>query len=358
MKIIQILPSLAYGDAIGNDVLALNDTIKECGYDTEIYAEGIDSRLPQNTARPILEFSDLAPEDILIYHLAIGWRYVDLIKKQDCKKIAIYHNVTPPNFYYGYNQVVYDACKKGLEEVESLRNTFDYCLADSEFNKEDLIRMGYTCKIDVLPILIAFDDYKKTPFKKIIDQYADGNTNIIFVGRIVPNKKHEDVIAAFYYYKKNFNPRARLFLVGSYSEKEIYYNRLKDYIAELGLTDVYFPGHIKFEEMLAYYKIADIFLCMSEHEGFCVPLVESMIFDVPIVAYDSSAISYTLGKSGFLLKRKNSLETAGVIDRIVNDKELRQQLITGQKERLTDFAREKIKTQFCNYLNTFIKNDK
>ena len=355
MKIVQILPCLAYGDAIGNDVLALDDAIKENGYDTEIYVEAIDSRLPKNTAKTILEFTDLSPEDVLIYHLAIGWKYLNLVKKQNCKKIAIYHNVTPPDFYYGYNQTAYEACKAGLEEVESLRDTFDYCLADSEFNKEDLIRMGYTCKIDVLPILIAFDDYKKTPSQKLMDQYKDGNTNIIFVGRVVPNKKHEDVIEAFYYYKKNFDPKSRLFLVGSYSEKETYYNRLKDYIAALGLTDVYFSGHIKFEEILAYYNIADIFLCMSEHEGFCVPLVESMVFDVPIVAYDSCAISYTLGKSGFLLKRKNSLEAAGVIDRVVRDKELKQLLITGQKERLKDFDREKIKTQFTNYLNTFIK---
>ena len=143
--------------------------------------------------------------------------------------------------------------------------------------------MGYTCPIDVLPILIPFDDYAKTPSQQVIDRYSDGYTNLIFTGRIAPNKRQEDVIRAFYDYKKFYNPKSRLILVGGHNGMERYYHRLKSYINALELEDVVFPGHIKFDEILAYYKIADVFLCQSEHEGFCVPLVEAMYFDVPVV---------------------------------------------------------------------------
>lgn len=356
MKIVQVLPCLAYGDAIGNDVLALYDALRECGYETQIYAEAIDDRLPSGTAKTMNDFPLLSERDILIYHLAIGWKYLHIIEKQICKKIAIYHNVTPPEFYRDYNRDAYVACKEGLKEVEYLKDKFDYCLADSEFNKQDLLKMGYKCKVDVLPILIAFDDYKKEPARSIVEKYDDEYVNIIFVGRVVPNKRHENIIKTFYYYKKYYNSKARLFLVGSYNEKELYYKRLKEYVEKLGVEDVLFPGHIKFNEMLAYYKIANVFVCMSEHEGFCVPLVEAMVFDIPIVAFDSCAIKYTLGAGGFLLKNNNPLEAAGVVDRVVKSKALQKQLIENQRKRLKDFSREKIKQQFVEYLQHFIQD--
>ena len=214
--------------------------------------------------------------------------------------------------------------------------------------------MGYTCPIDVLPILIPFDDYAKTPSQQVIDRYSDGYTNLIFKGRIAPNKRQEDVIRAFYDYKKFYNPKSRLILVGGHNGMERYYHRLKSYINALELEDVVFPGHIKFDEILAYYKIADVFLCQSEHEGFCVPLVEAMYFDVPVVAYDSSAIAGTLGGGGFLLKDKNPVETAGVINRVVTDEALRTQIIKNQQARLADFDHKVIEAQFKTYLDTFI----
>ena len=181
-------------------------------------------------------------------------------------------------------------------------------------------------------------------------------TNIVFTGRIAPNKKQEDVIKAFYCYKKYYDSSARLFLVGSYKEDDEYYQKLKEYVWRLGVKDVYFTGHIKFNQILAYYKIADVFLCMSEHEGFCVPLVEAMFFDVPIIAYNSTAIPSTLGGSGILLDDKNPIIAAKMIDILVNDAELRQKVLKNQRERLEDFKYEKIKEQFEQYLNDFINS--
>lgn len=355
MKIIQVLPTLAFGDAVGNDTLALMEVIRELGYETGIYAENIDKRLVGGLVKPIYKMPYLRENDIMIYHMSIGTEFNYHISEYKCKKMMIYHNVTPPEFVEPFNSFIAEACRVGRQDVKYLSDKFDYCLADSEYNKQELIQMGYKCKIDVLPILIPFEDYLKAPSKKVLRRYKDDYVNILFTGRIAPNKKQEDLIKTFYYYKKFINPKSRLILVGSYNGMENYYNSLKYYVGRLDLDDVRFTGHIKFDEILAYYKLADVFLCMSEHEGFCVPLAEAMQFEIPIVAYDSSAISGTLGGGGLLLKEKDYKVAAEMINKVVTDKTLKEKVINNQNIRLKDFAHDAIKQQFINYLNEFIK---
>ena len=180
--------------------------------------------------------------------------------------------------------------------------------------------------------------------------YSDGNTNIVFVGRIVPNKKFEDVIACFAAYKKKYDPAARLFLVGNYQETDAYYQHLQEYIKECGVENVIFPGHIAFRTILAYYKIADLFLCMSEHEGFCVPLVEAMFFETPIVAYASTAIPGTLGGSGVLVESKEPERVAEKIHQVIEDEQYKNEIVKEQKKRLQDFSYENIKEQILDEL--------
>lgn len=357
MKIIQILPTISFGDAVSNDTIALNDAIRKMGYRTSVYAENIDPRLPEGTAKPIEMLPALAEKDILIYHLSTGTELNYTIDRLNGKKLIIYHNVTPPYFLQPYNSSAAQRCAEGLDGAKHLAAAAEYVLADSEFNKEDLLKMGYQCPIDVLPILVAFDDYKKKPSEKLFQKYNDDWVNIIFTGRIAPNKKQEDIISSFYYYKKYINKKSRLFLVGSGSGMENYEARLKRYTRQLELSDVYFTGHVKFDELLAYYQIADVFLCMSEHEGFCVPLVEAMFFDVPIIAYDSSAIGDTLGGSGLLVKEKNFCEIACLLDLLVRNKDLREKVICNQQIRLKSFSHDKIINQFEKYLKGFIEKD-
>lgn len=355
MKIVQFLPVIAFGDAVGNDTRALRQALIEMGYETSIYAEVVDSRLPKGTAKnlsggmPVLE-----KDDVIIYHLSTGSKLNYEIVKYPCRRIMIYHNITPPHFFEGYNENAAANCRYGLDSMSHLADKFDYCIADSAFNKRDLINAGYKCPIDIRPILIPFDDYKVHPDKNTVERYSDGWTNIIFVGRIAPNKKHEDVIAAFCWYKKHINSRSRLILVGNYSGFEMYYEQLKKYVRVLELDDVIFTGHVKFPQILAYYRIADLFLCMSEHEGFCVPLVESMFFNVPIVAYKSCAVPDTMGDSGIKLDSKDPVEAALVMDRVLNDNNLRQNIILHQKKRLEDFSYDRVKAIFEKQLNKFI----
>lgn len=358
MRILQFLPTLSFGDAVGNDAVALHYAMKEMGYDTHIYCENLDRRIDKKIADDLrMGMPELKSKDIVIYHHSTSSALAEILPKCGCRMIMIYHNITPPGFFKGYSASAYDSATMALRELAFLSDKVDYCMAVSEFNKQGLIEGGFKCEIGVRPILIPFDDYKKKPDKKIIGKYGDGYTNIIFVGRIVPNKKQEDVIAAFAYYKKNVNPKSRLILVGNPVGFESYLERLKKYAASMGLEDVVFTGHISFPAILAYYRIADVFLCMSEHEGFCVPLVEAMYFNVPIIAYKSCAVPYTMGESGLVTDSKNPVEIALLIDRVVNDSALRQSIIDGQRKRLDDFSYENVRAIFEKQLKHFIAGD-
>lgn len=359
MRIVQVLTTLSFGDAVGNDTLALQSVLDDMGYKSSIYAENIDKRLNKVNVKHIKEIGKINSDDLIIYHLSTGTDLNLWIKEQKCRKIMIYHNITPPHFFSDYNRGSELLCTEGYEQVKALTNTFDAVYADSEYNKQELIKMGYKCEIKVLPILIPFEDYEKKPNQKVVRKYGSEDcVNIVFVGRIAPNKKQENVIKAFYEYHKNYNSNSKLFLVGSYSGLENYHQRLVDYYDSLGLTqnDIVFPGHIKFDEILAYYSVADVFLCMSEHEGFCVPLVEAMCFDIPIIAKDTSAIGYTLGESGVLLGENSSLEYAGMIHYLMTNKEFRDEIVMRQRERLKDFSNKKVIEKFKSYLKEFLEN--
>lgn len=355
MKIVQVLPTLSYGDAVGNDTRAIGALLKEMGYETQIYAEAVDQRLPQGTALTLDRLPSMEDSDIIIYHGAIGSEINYRLPRYGGRKIMRYHNITPPAFFHSYSEVAERACEEGYRGMKHLSDKLDFCIAVSEYNKQDLLQMGYTCPIETCPILIPFSDYETPPSQAVIRKYrGDGYTNLVFIGRVAPNKKHENIIRAFYCYHKYFDPKSRLFLVGGYAEEDRYYQRLYDYVQALGLSDsVIFTGHIKFNEILAYYHIADAFLCMSEHEGFCVPLVEAMYFGVPIIAYRSSAIPDTLGGSGVLLDTNAPIAVAEAIEKVVKEKDYRESIIQGQKKRLNDFSHERVSEKLKTLIREF-----
>ncbi len=356
MRIIQFLPTLAFGDAVGNDTVALQNAMRELGYETTIYAEAVDQRLPKGTASDLCAgMPELHSDDVILYHMSTGSKLNYALEKYACRKMMIYHNITPPHFFHGYNAQAEANARYGLEGLKHLADKIDFCFADSDFNKSDLRKAGFTCPVEVRPILIPFADYEKKPDAHIMKKYTDDYQNIIFVGRIAPNKKQQDIISAFAFYQKYINPKSRLIFVGNWGGMEKYYDRLVRYVHALELNNVIFTGHIKFPEILAYYRIADLFLCMSEHEGFCVPLVEAMFFQVPVLAYSSCAIPWTLGGSGFLTDSKDPAETAFLMHRILSDTELRNKIIQNQNERLQDFQYKKIKDLFAHQLTGFLQ---
>lgn len=360
MRIIQLLPALHYGDAVGNDAVAMHGLLKEWGYDTAMYAPDIDARIPEGMAYTCDKLPKLENEDILIYHYAIACPLVEnILRNVPGRKIMIYHNVTPGEFFTAYNPDVAAVATQGRVNLHQIKDIFTACLADSIYNKKELIEAGYTCPIAVLPILIPFEDYRKKPSSEIIECYGkDSFTNILFVGRLVPNKRIEDVIRAFAYYKRYLNEYSRLFLVGSPEGMDKYVDRLHRYVRHLTVEgNVVFTGKVPFDHILAYYQLADVFLCMSEHEGFCVPLVEAMNFSIPVVARASAAVPETLGKGGVLVKDNNPAHAARVLDDIIEHEERRNAIKQLGAERLADFSYKKVADLFHKLLEQILQGD-
>lgn len=349
-RIIQLVSSLNFGDAVGNDALAIKHMLEGAGYATAIFTFAVHPKIKEENVYNIDLLPELTEDDIIIYHYASEDGFQKLIEETAAKVVLRYHNVTPPEFFHGYDEKAETITRKGMAQIKSMKDAIDYGMVDSEQNKKDLEQMGYECPISVVSILIPFKDYEQQPDLDVVNGYSDGNTNIVFVGRIVPNKKFEDVIACFAAYKKKYDPAARLFLVGNYQETDRYYQYLQEYIKKCGVEDVIFPGHIAFDAILAYYKIADVFLCMSEHEGFCVPLVEAMFFETPIVAYASTAIPGTLGGSGVLVESKEPERVAEKIHQVIEDEQYKNAIVKEQKKRLQDFSYENIKEQILDEL--------
>ena len=353
MRVIQYVVSFSRGDAVSNDARAIYDLLKGKGFDTEIYAENFNPKV-DTIIHPVRDLPILGPDDIFIYHHSIFSGLVERINDMCCRKVMIYHNITPEEYFLSCDAKLAQLCRKGRKELAALKNSFDFAIADSEYNSQELQKIGYSCPIRVCPILIPFDDYSKKPDGKTIDKYSDGWTNLLFVGRVAPNKRQEDIIRAFNCYKKSFNSKSRLILVGSTSI-ERYFERLKCYIELNEIQDVVFPGHISFAEILAFYQTADVFLCLSEHEGFCVPLLEAMCFQVPIIAYEACAVPNTLGEGGVLLQDRSPEFVASAIDRVVKDRELREWIVEKQQERLDYFSYNRVSEQFLQLFYSFLE---
>lgn len=349
-RIVQLLDTVSYGDAVSNHALAVSEALNTRRIENEIYAHYIDHRLADRANS--IELYENHEDDIIIYHLSSGCNVKDKFVSYDGIKGIDYHNITPAEFMHGYNNKLEQVSSKGRIDLEDLKDKVNFALADSDYNANEMRTLGYKCDIETVPIIINYEDYKKVSDKKILDYYGLNNkkTNIIFVGRISPNKKQEDVIYDYYYYKKYFNPDSRLILIGNYNHFEKYYLKLKKLVKKLKLDDVIFTGHIKFSEILAYYQCADLFLCESEHEGFCVPLIESMLFNVPIIAYNSSAVGETLGNAGILFNEKNPVVVAKLIDKLLSDSSVLEMMKDEQKTRLKYFAKEKCIDKFLTVL--------
>jgi glycosyltransferase involved in cell wall biosynthesis len=246
-------------------------------------------------------------------------------------------------------------CLKGRQELSNLSDC-NVAIGDSEYNRRELLEYNFdNNKTDVLPIFTSFEKFEEIGINEnLFELYNDGYVNLLFVGRIAPNKKIEDIIKCFYYYNNGINYKSRLFLVGPlFLEK--YDLELTNLINRLNLGNrVIFTDRVCLSDLKTYYKIADIFICMSEHEGFCVPLLESMYFNLPILAYNSTAIPFTLDKSGILINSKKYEEIAELINLIIEDSKIRNQIIKKETERLQDFDSNKTKIKLKQIIDKVI----
>lgn len=355
MEINQLLCCLSPGDAIGDYTTALKHLLRGWGFRSETYAPYVDDGAAGEGAH-ISRFRPTG-DSITIYHYSIANRGLTrLFLECPGKKVLIYHNITPHHYYIGYNKPARDLTNEGREVLHDLRPAVDMALGDSAYNCAELREAGYT-NPRVLPVLVDLKKFKHTPpCRGVLARLGDGWKNFLFVGRINPNKRQDDIIRAFAHYNRYIDRRSRLFLVGGCDDRGVYLAHLRGTARSEGVAShVFIPGHVSFPELVAYYHLADLFLCLSEHEGFCVPLLEAMYHGIPILAYDSTGVTSTLGDAGMLLGKKDFAVIAELADLLLRDRELRRRVTCRQRERLRDFDRKTIAARFKGYLTELLQ---
>ena len=355
MNIHQLVPALHHGDAIGDSAIMIRNFLLEKGYTSKIYAYDIDEPVAQE-AMPFRKVQpELTTRDILILHFALPSGMSEYLKESPAKKGVIYHNVTPAYFWLPYDKALVRLATVAREQLADLAGKVDRASGDSEYNRQELEKLNYrsTC---VLPIFVDQDRYRVEPSPFIEKTIQDELFNFLCVGRIAPNKKLEDVIRLYYFYKRFCTPLARLIFIGKTNVAPAYFGALKELTMRYGLMpeDVIFTGHVDWAELVAYYKSSHVLVSMSAHEGFCVPLVEAMICDTPILAYKSTAIPYTLGDAGIQFERKNYPELAMLCHRLREDAAFRDQILKGQRLQLKQYSKVEIQKSIDEFLRPLV----
>jgi glycosyltransferase involved in cell wall biosynthesis len=339
----QVLASLGYGDAIGHVVLGIQRVLRAAGFESEIFVETADPRLEALT----LDYRDMigaiGPDDLLIHHFSIGSRASRTAFAMPGRMVLVYHNITPPQYFLGEHNWLLRQCYHGRRELLAYRSRVDLALGASEFNRQELQALGFPVT-GVLPVVPDFSHLDVRPDPRIADAFDDETTNILFVGRLIANKRPDNLIRYAHAYRIAFNPRARLILAGSHEHFGGYLAELHALAARLGARDVHILGQVTDEELTALYDVADLFLCASEHEGFCVPIVEAFYKRVPVVARAATAVPATMDGGGILFDTTDPLEVAGLMDAVLSDEALEDRVLRAQdaalaRLRARDFGR-------------------
>jgi glycosyltransferase involved in cell wall biosynthesis len=325
----QVLATLGYGDAIGHEVLGIQRVLRGAGYASDIFVETADHRLESLTRdyRELIDFS--RADNLLIHHFSLGSRASRIAYALPDRMALVYHNITPPEYFIGVHRMLARQCFRGRRELQLYAGRCDLALGDSEFNRQDLEALGFP-RTAVLPVVPDFSHLDLAPDDFVARQFDDAWTNILFVGRVIANKKIEDLIRFFHAYQTLFNPRSRLLIVGAHGGFERYLAALHQLVAALDASNVEFLGQVSDEELVAYYEIADLFLCASEHEGFCVPLVEAFYKQVPVLAYAATAVPATLDGAGVLYEDKDPRHVAALMDAVLSNCRLQDQIVAAQ----------------------------
>jgi glycosyltransferase involved in cell wall biosynthesis len=344
VRIHQVVARLEYGDAVSNHVLEIDRALADWGYETDVFANTTDE-FGASVARPDSAYAEHmgSDSDLLIYHYSVFCSNYRQYLATKNRRILIYHNITPPEFFAPYDKGVAEFCRLGRELLPELAGC-DLALCDSEYNRMELVRMGFDPgKTGVLPIFVNYGGLLERQKYERVPSIFEGAFKVLFVGRAVPNKRIEDVLRAFFYFNRCIDSSSQLFIVGP-SWVDRYDEQLRWLTDSFGLMGrVHFTGRVSDSHLASYYHACDLFLSMSEHEGFAVPLVESMAFDLPILAYNSTAIPYTLGGAGLTFSVKDPASIGELIEIIRSDEKMRSVLIEGQRERLEHFSPEAVR---------------
>ena len=354
MIINQWVPAAHTGDAIGDSARRVRDILRRSGHTSDLFALTMDDELRQD----VRAFADPAARrgDVTIFHFALPSPMTAAFASLDGARVLQYHNITPAAFFAPYDPTLFRLAALGREELRSLAGQVDLALGDSDFNRRELEEMGFA-PTGVMPIAVNTERITAAPRRPALEKIlGDGLINILFVGRIVPNKRIEDHIRLAELYKRYVDSYYRFIFVGRYDGLPAYYAQVRALIAEFQMLPdrFWFTGPVADDDLAAFYRWADVYVSLSEHEGFCVPLVEAMAADVPVLAYAAGAVPETLGGAGVLFEPKDLELAAEMLGTLVYDRAVRDRVIAGQRRRLADFAPARIEQRLKEALDTIV----
>ncbi len=336
-QIHQLVHTLSYGDAISGEVITLQRCLRALGFESEIFCINTHPHYHGKTR----SYKDLSTDFTgeIVLHYSLGSPLNEVYRSaRGALRTLVYHNITPARWFQGVNPKVVHDIENGIKELPELCGLSDRILADSPFNADEIRALGFQAQVLELPI-----DAEKWSVARNEGIYNlvknDPGVHLLHVGRLAPNKKIEDIIKAFYFYHYHIERSSKLWLVGIDHDTEIYSFGLRQLVHELHLGDVVqFVGRRDDGEVRALYEACTVYLCMSEHEGFCLPVIEAMHFGLPVIAYASSALPGTIGDGGILVSQKHPAELAELINSLVTDNALRQKVITAGRTRAQSLA--------------------
>ncbi|HEY7331026.1 MAG TPA: glycosyltransferase [Gemmataceae bacterium] len=350
--------TISRGDAVGNDALEMGRILSARGNNVALFSSHWVKKCEHS--RDLAELDDFLADDpqaIVIYHHLVGWTAgLDQLRRAPCRRVVKYHNVTPGRFFSGFPGDKVRICQLGREQLRELARTdCDLYLSASHYNQGELIDAGAPAeRCAVVPPFHHIDRLNSVPADPdVLRRLDDGCTNLLFVGRRAPHKGHRFLIDAFAVFHEHYERNSRLLLVGREEHKLLCYtNQLREQASRLGLLDrVFFIDGVTEAELRAYYQRASVFVLASEHEGFCVPLVEAMALQVPIVAYGTTAVPPTVGDAGLVWDEPDPFLLAQSIDTVVREGAVRRSLTErGQRRYQQLFTNQRIERDFLHAL--------
>lgn len=353
----QWVPSFAARDAVGGHARQIRRVVREeLGLESDVYVVDAQPAVRSISTNYRRHRFDASGESAVLYHLSVGSEMVDALLARPEPVLVDYHNITPAQYFDAWEPSAAYSVTLGRRQIPMLARSTTAAMADSGFNEDELRTAGYR-NTGVVPILLDTATFQHEVDEALAERLGDGGPLWLFVGRIAPNKAQHDIVLAFAAYRRDIDPTARLALVGGVSS-HAYDTALRKLVTELDLDEaVDLTGSVTDAELGAWYAAADLLVCLSDHEGFCVPLLEAMWNRLPILAFDATAVPETLGGGGVVLSDKSPLQVAVAADRILRDDELRRALIEAGTERVADFELKRTTARLVEFLTPLIEGD-
>jgi glycosyltransferase involved in cell wall biosynthesis len=290
---------------------------------------------------PLSAYGAGASRGVLVYHSSIGEPTVSAFLLARPEPIVlVYHNITPAKYFVGVDDTFAELLMLGRLELEAMRHRVVLSIAASKFNAAELEAIGYEDVHVIPPVVDPFRLLRTVPDEptvKYLDRELAGPL-LLFVGQLLPHKRPDLLVKAMHIAGTYLGLEARLLLVGQ-NRFARYADAVAAEIRELNLPNVHVVGSVEDSRLAAMYRRATAFVTMSEHEGFCVPLLESLAFDVPVLARACAAIPETVGDAGLLLPEWAGAElVAEAIEHVVGDDGLRAELVARGRRRLHELT--------------------